>query len=411
MSVTARPPAGASWGGGHTPSGGSRVPEGGGRASEGGSLASLDGSRASEGGSRASLDGGRVSEGGGRASWGGSRDDPHAQARAARSAPVLLHSLTTFREVIGAVLDAVPRHADRGRRHRRTVVEVGVESGAASAMYVELGADRVYCVEPAPTDALRADLAARAGLRLVERASPAVLDELPVADVYVLDGDHNHATVLDEVGWIMRNAPDAVVLLHDVLWPCGRRDLYYQPSHVDPARRHPCSADGPTVRDDGLSPDGFVGAGSFRVAAHAGGERNGVLTAVEDCMATAGQPWSLEIVPAVFGLGILVRDRAPAARVVRARTAPWTGSHLLADLEGNRIALYSRVLELQQVAVRAGEEVAALRAELAAARSAPTAPERPPRPRSPRHFSATAPRWALRRVVAGLRTVRRRRAR
>lgn len=295
--------------------------------------------------------------------WSGSRDDPNAQARAARSRPLLLHSLTVFDEVIRAVLGAFGDRSGSGRRHRVVVAEVGVESGAASMMYLESGAGRVYCVEPAATEDLRDELAGREGLDLIEVPSPEALGRIPVADLYVLDGDHNHATVSDELAWITENAPDAVVLLHDVLWPCGRRDQYYLPTHVDPGRRHPAGTGGPSALHDGLGADGFVGAGAFVAAEHAGGERNGVLTAVEDRLAGTSERWEFVVVPAVFGLGVLVRAGAPVARDVLAAVAPWTGSRLLAELENNRIALYSRVLELQHVAARVGEEITVLRAE------------------------------------------------
>jgi hypothetical protein len=267
----------------------------------------------------------------------GSREDPHAQEREARRLPLLLHSLSLFREVF----EVVYRHRSIG-----TVVEVGVESGQVSGMYVELGASKVFCVDPLPSEDLRRRLAAEPALELVEKPSPGVLEELPVADLYVVDGDHNYATVRGEVDWIIQNAPDAVIVLHDVLWPCSRRDLYYQPSFLDQRDIHPASADGPTVWHDDLTPAGFVGAGAFTSALRAGGERNGVLTAVEDAMQGAPDEWRLEIVPAVFGLGVLVRGSGSATPLMD-ELRRYTGSRLLETLEANRLALYTRVLQLQ----------------------------------------------------------------
>jgi hypothetical protein len=287
--------------------------------------------------------------------WGGTRVDPHHQVRSARSAPLLLHSLTVFRELLEPLLDA---------RGVRTVVEVGVESGAVSGVYRELGAETVYCVDPAPSAELRESLAARDGLTLVERASPEVLAELPVADLYVLDGDHNHATVRGELDWILHHAPDALVLLHDVLWPWGRRDLYYQPSSV--ADPHPSSDDGPTVWADELTPAGFVGLGAFRCAREAGGERNGVLTAVEDALAAHRDEWTLRIVPAVFGLGVLVRRGSAAEQAVLDVVRPYADSELLATMEDNRIALYTRVLQLQYEAAAAHERLHELQVRVVA---------------------------------------------
>ncbi|MEU8798981.1 class I SAM-dependent methyltransferase [Spirillospora sp. NPDC048819] len=297
----------------------------------------------------------------------GSPEDPHAQARAAREQPLLLHSMSVFRELFEAIFRC---------REIGTVVEVGVESGQVSTLYADLGAT-VHCVEPTPGDELRAVLAEDPRLNLVEGLSPAVLGELPVADLYVLDGDHNYAVVRGELAWIMKNAPDAVVVLNDVLWPCGRRDFYYQPSPVPPEDTHPATADGPTVWHDDLTPAGFVGDGVFTVAEHAGGPRNGVLTAVEDTLDETGG-WRLHIVPAVFGFGILIRAGAPGADEISEVLRPYTSSNLLATMENNRIALYTRILQLQyEAAARTDDadrltdtitaqqrEIADLRAEL-----------------------------------------------
>lgn len=284
----------------------------------------------------------------------GTRDDPHAQARRARRQPLLLHSMELFREIFSVVFQY---------RTIRTVVEVGVETGQVSATYAELGAEAVHCVEPVPTEQVRSALAEHDALHLVEGYSPEVLAEVPIADLYVLDGDHNYATVRAELDWIFANAPDAVVVLHDVLWPCGRRDLYYGPGSLDDERRDASTEDGPTVWHDEVTPSGFVGAGQFTVAATAGGERNGVLTAVEDAIAERGGR-RLEIVPAVFGLGVILRDDSELDRRLSEALVPYTRSALLSAMENNRIALYTRVLAMQAEAVAHADEADRLVREL-----------------------------------------------
>ncbi|WP_028663167.1 class I SAM-dependent methyltransferase [Saccharomonospora halophila] len=272
----------------------------------------------------------------------GTRDDPHAQARRARHQPLLLHSMALFREIFEIVF---------AHRDIRTVVEVGVESGAVSGMYAELGASTVYCIEPRPTDELRATLAGNEALRLVTTPSPRAFTELPVADLYVLDGDHNYATVHRELEWILTHAPDATVVCHDLLWPCSRRDLYYQPSTLPPEDRNPAGTDGPTVWHDELTPAGFVGMGAFTSSTRAGGDSNGVLTAVEDVLRRFGDdPWHLELVPAIFGMGVLVRRASTHCSSLMRDLRPYSGSGLLAAMENNRIALYTRVLQLQHEA-------------------------------------------------------------
>ena len=274
----------------------------------------------------------------------GTRQDPHAQEREARSQPLLLHSMSVFREIFAIIFD---------HREISTVVEVGVESGAVSGVYAELGASSVYCVDPQPTEELRANLAGNDALHVVEKSSPEVFTDLPLADLYVLDGDHNYAVVSQELHWILAHAPDAVVVLHDVLWPCSRRDLYYEPSPLSSKDKHPASSDGPTVWHDDLTPAGFVGLHAFTSSVHAGGERNGVLTAVEDALSQAhDDEWHFELIPAVFGMGVVVRQTSPSASRLIDSLRPYSGSRLLAAMENNRIALYTRLLQFQYEAAR-----------------------------------------------------------
>ncbi|MBL7373602.1 class I SAM-dependent methyltransferase, partial [Escherichia coli] len=73
-----------------------------------------------------------------------------------------------------------------------------------------------------------------------------------------------------------------LALMHDVSWPCARRDCYYAPDRIPEEHRHPHSFDGGVSlgQPDCLPNRGFRGAGSFAWALHEGGPRNGVLTAV-----------------------------------------------------------------------------------------------------------------------------------
>ena len=266
------------------------------------------------------------------------RDDPHAQARAARSQPLLLHSLQLFREIFAVIYRTRDIH---------TVIEIGVESGMASALHLQLGASAVYGVDPHPDGDVRARFAAMDGMHLIEQTSPQALEELPIGDLYVVDGDHNYSVVHREISWILSHAPNAVVVTHDVLWPWARRDLYYEPSPLAADDRHDPTDDGPTVWHDEVTPAGFVGASTFMAASHAGGERNGVLTAIEDGLSSTDEDWEFEIVPAVFGLGILFRTGDARSDTMSRALAVYTESNLLAALENNRIALYTQVLQLQ----------------------------------------------------------------
>src|SRR5699024_517351 len=69
-----------------------------------------------------------------------------------------------------------------------------------------------------------------------------VLGDLPPVDAALIDGDHNWYTVYNELRLLrevarQHDAPLPVLLLHDVGWPYGRRDLYYDPTNIPDEHR------------------------------------------------------------------------------------------------------------------------------------------------------------------------------
>ena len=117
-----------------------------------------------------------------------------------------------------------------------------------------------------------------------------VLPTLPPCDVALVDGDHNWFTVYHELKMLAATARDAgvplpLLVMHDVGWPYGRRDLYYEPSRIPEEFRQP-------YRRAGMRPGiSQLRIGGMNVdldnAEHEGGPRNGVLTAVDDFVARA----------------------------------------------------------------------------------------------------------------------------
>lgn len=288
----------------------------------------------------------------------------------AERAPLLLHSLAEFSELLSGILDTVrPSH----------IVEIGSEEAAFSKTLVSWTTSHgatIDTIEPLPTPGLLALAASTQALTVHEGLSVDVLPGLAPADLYVIDGDHNYFTVHEE----LRLAAAAhggdggfVAILHDVGWPCGRRDQYYAPDTIPEAHRHELTYDeGVAPGVNGTVPGGFHGAGEFAVATHEGGPANGVLTAVEDFMAEHSG-WELSIIPVVFGVGVLYRSDNPAAGALRSLLAPVDRNPLLERLEANRLALYLHVLHLQDEIARVDRDLSALvddaHAELSATRA------------------------------------------
>ena len=76
-----------------------------------------------------------------------------------------------------------------------------------------------------------------------------MLPTLPAVDVALIDGDHNWFTVYHELRILSETArhagaPLPVLIMHDVCWPYGRRDLYYVPERVPEEFRQPYAMKG-----------------------------------------------------------------------------------------------------------------------------------------------------------------------
>ena len=255
---------------------------------------------------------------------------------------LLLHSLAEFREIILPVLDLVDA---------RSVVEIGGEGGTFTrelASWAEERGGTVRCIDPRPSDALVELAEESPAVELLRGRSLEVLGGMEPADVYLIDGDHNYYTVSRELRAITGGAAaPPVVFVHDVGWPAGRRDMYYDPASLPPEGLHPYDYDeGVTVGCSGTVPDGFRGEGEFAWARSEGGPANGVLTAVEDFLAEHPE-LDIRVVPCVFGLAVIYARDATAAGELAELLDVYSGNPLLERLERNRLANYLQVLKLQ----------------------------------------------------------------
>jgi hypothetical protein len=241
-------------------------------------------------------------------------------------------SLAQMNELIIPCLDTVGA---------RLVVEVGAYAGDLTRVLVawaESSEARVMAVDPQPQADLDSLASASSRLDLIRQTSFEALLAIPLPDVVIVDGDHNYFTVTQELRLIderAAGAPFPLLLLHDVSWPHGRRDDYYAIDQIPPEARHPVV--GPEAGifpgDPGTRRDGLPYP---RSAAREGGPRNGVLTAVEDFVATRPE-LHLAVVPAFFGLGAVWHDGARWASDLAALLAPWDRHPILERLEHNRV--------------------------------------------------------------------------
>lgn len=136
-------------------------------------------------------------------------------------------------------------------------------------------------------------------------------------DCILIDGDHNWYTVINELRFIHKRGllrAGGFVFFHDVFWPYGRRDMYYQPDTIPAEFRHPYARKG-IIRGQSQLAESGGRNGEYDNALHEGGPRNGVLTAIEDFIAEHPSDYGFCSVRLQYGLGILQSRRKPGAEI------------------------------------------------------------------------------------------------
>jgi GT2 family glycosyltransferase/glycosyltransferase involved in cell wall biosynthesis len=197
----------------------------------------------------------------------------------------------------------------------RVIVEVGVEVGTVTGPLLRWAQEHdavVHAIDPDPTlnvDRLLAEHAERLSFYRVK--SLEVLGDISGVELALIDGDHNWYTVINELRALEARASEdgcepPVVLLHDVGWPYGRRDLYYDPSAIPEANRHPHARMGVVPGRLELGP----GLNDhLENALLEGTSANGVMCAVEDFVAESATEWHMWTIPGLSGMAILVSAR------------------------------------------------------------------------------------------------------
>lgn len=126
-------------------------------------------------------------------------------------------------------------------------------------------------------------------------------------DVILIDGDHNWYTVYNELKLIEKNFENKkfpVIFLHEVGWPYGRRDLYYDPENIPEIYRQPYKKQGMYPGQTNLKEQGVLNSNLCN-SIYENNPRNGVLTAIEDFIEESEINFSFEQIEAFNGLGIL----------------------------------------------------------------------------------------------------------
>jgi cephalosporin hydroxylase len=211
------------------------------------------------------------------------------------------------------------------------VVEVGALRGETTARMLEhLGPGaEVHVIDPVPDFDPAEHEKQFPGRYIFHRdISHNVLPHLPAVDAALIDGDHNWYTVYNELKMLSATArhadePLPVLIMHDVCWPYGRRDLYYAPERIPEEFRQPYAQRGMRMdKKQLLLAGGGLNPTMFN-AVNESGPRNGVMTALDDFMTDYDRPLRRVVLPIYFGLAIVAEEDRFSRQPDLARHLEW----------------------------------------------------------------------------------------
>jgi hypothetical protein len=224
-----------------------------------------------------------------------------------RKAALRYHAVPVFQFRDSAVLPLLQA------RSPKTVIEVGARDGGHTRLIAAWAAEHgatLHVIDPKPNFDIDAYVTKWAGHLVIHcDLSLRALAPIGPVDMVLLDGDHNWYTVMNELQEIDRiNSDWPLVLMHDVGWPYGRRDMYHQPETVPAEYRQPHRRGAMRPFHSALTERGING--EVINAEREGGPRNGVLTAVEDFLSLTDRELLLFARPGVGGFGIIASGDA-----------------------------------------------------------------------------------------------------
>lgn len=251
----------------------------------------------------------------------------------------------------------------------KTIMEIGAEYGLSTKVlsnYVQKVGGHLHCIDPVPGFDVDEFVAQHEGrLSFYEDLSLNAIPNIPEVDVAMVDGDHNWYTVYNELKLIEASHghdPEKLPLIfaHDIGWPYGRRDLYYDPSNIPEEFLQPYAQRGMRPAKVELLPEGEGGLNAQLCnAILEGGERNGVLTGVEDYLKETSMELEFLNLPLYFGLGIIIskariRSNPLLAAEVEKLKDMLQGEKLIAHTEKLRMNLLA-VVQKQHIQLEASE--------------------------------------------------------
>jgi hypothetical protein len=194
------------------------------------------------------------------------------------------------------------------RRSWKAFCEIGASQGASTDKMLRLPDITYTIIDPCLDTNLVVKYSGDVRVTVCKANSLDVLPGLQQPyDCILIDGDHNWYTVYNELRVIREKSllkRGGMIFHHDIGWPYGHRDMYYQPESIPPDYRLPYARKG-ILRGRSDLADQSDFNGSLCNAIREGGPRNGVLAAIEEFLSEHSSDYNFCCVHLQFGLGIM----------------------------------------------------------------------------------------------------------
>lgn len=206
----------------------------------------------------------------------------------------------------------------------KKIVEIGADRGENTVQllnYCQFMDAHLTIIDPAPQfNDVQLKYEYQKHVDVIKKLSLDALPELEDYDLVLIDGDPNWYTVYNELKQIEKKAIEKgefpIVCVNNTEWPYGRRDMYHFPQTIPAEFRHPHASKGIIPGSSELIEDGGLYRGNYN-ALHESGEKNGVLTALEDFLKETELKIHLYRLTYNNGLGILIPDQKELVQLVQ----------------------------------------------------------------------------------------------
>lgn len=197
--------------------------------------------------------------------------------------------------------------------HARTIGEIGVARGATTVKllaYAQEVHGTIHAIDPEP-QLQEATLSEEMRKHLVmhREISLSALLHIEPCDAILIDGDHNWYTVYNELLTLEKLSRESgkfpMVFLHDINWPYGRRDCYWNPELIPEAYRLPYARKGIVPGKNVLQENHGFNPHVYH-ALYESAVQCGIRTAIDDFLMQTRLPLKFIAIPGFHGLGILV---------------------------------------------------------------------------------------------------------